>query len=83
LAYYFLFLGLATLAVDNAIATACFCGLPSLTILEMFLLIVFCDLPLASGIVIPYENCCTELRCSISNDAIIVVVDPVSEIALS
>jgi len=53
LAYYFLFLGLATLAVDNAIATACFCGFPSLTSLEIFLLIVFCDFPLASGIIVP------------------------------
>ena len=46
------FLGRDLPALERAIAMACFWGRPSLTILEMFLETVFCDLPLDRGILL-------------------------------
>jgi hypothetical protein len=50
--YYFLFF----LAFDNAIATACFLGLPAFISVRMLLEITFCDLPDLSGIYIPTKK---------------------------
>jgi hypothetical protein len=48
--YFFLFLHL--LALDSAIATACFCGLPDLISALMFELIVFDEHPDFNGIIL-------------------------------
>jgi hypothetical protein len=43
------------LASLRAIATACFCGRPELTNSSMLELIVFCEEPLASGMIVPVK----------------------------
>ena len=46
----------AALAVLNAMATACFCGLPAFISFEMFELIDFLEYPLVSGIFSPKKR---------------------------
>jgi hypothetical protein len=51
---FFIIIGFALPAFDKAIATACFCGLPSLTIERMLEDTVLSDLPDFNGILNPF-----------------------------
>ena len=52
--YFFFAFFLADLAIDNAIATACFLGFPCLISVLIFLLIDLAEYPFLSGIVISF-----------------------------